>query len=49
MRGTDGFDSLVVEKIDGLGWSFGPIKFEVRWSAEAMGGGRLAFRLVNDK
>ena len=35
MRGTDVFDGIVVEKIGGLG-SFGPIKFEVRLSAEAM-------------
>jgi hypothetical protein len=38
MRGTDGFDSIVVEKFGDLG-SFGPIKFDIGLSAEAMDGG----------
>ena len=36
VRGTDGFDSIVVEKVGGLGF-FGPRKFDVGLSAEAMG------------
>ena len=44
MSGTDGFDSVVFEKVDGLGL-FGPIKLDVGLTAEAMGGGRLELNL----
>lgn len=38
VRRADGLDSIVFEKFGGLG-SFGPIKFDIRLSAEAMGSG----------
>ena len=40
VRGADGLDGIVVEKVSGLGF-FGPIKFDIGLSAEAMG--RLYF------
>jgi hypothetical protein len=51
MRGADGSDSIVVEKVGGRG-SFCPIKFDVGLSAEAKsvdGKFRFRFRMRNEE